>query len=373
MNKDKIEKLEEYINKLDEKKNNIFFCVPDVDTPSSSVNEIYFQAKVLSDNGMSVTILTEKDNGEKSKWVDNEYEELEHLPLTSGKINISPADILVIPDVLTNIMEQTKDIPAMRIVSFQSIDYMLNSLVVGSDWSAFGIHNVLANSNIGVDFLNYYYKRNFVVKKYTVGIPDYFKSEDKIKNPVFSIVGRNSNDISKIVKLFYAKYPEYSWVAFDPLVTKTEPPQLLERKQFAERLKENFAAIWVDRISTFGTFPLECMKAKVLPIGYIPEIEPDYFSDHSQEFVDTGLWVNNIYNIPTIAAELITDFLNDNIDEKKYELMDKVSGKYNVEQSQTEVLNAFSEFMEERKEVLVKTKKELENKEKENNDGKENN
>jgi len=45
-NKENILKLEKYINILNNKENNIFFCVPEIDTPSSSINEIYFQAKV---------------------------------------------------------------------------------------------------------------------------------------------------------------------------------------------------------------------------------------------------------------------------------------------------------------------------------------
>ena len=370
-NKENILKLEKYINILNNKENNIFFCVPEIDTPSSSINEIYFQAKVLADDGYTVVMLTESDNGKKSVWVDDEYDVLEHKSLVSNKLVISPSDILVIPDVLTNVMEQTKDIPAMKIVLFQSIDYALNSLIVGSDWTNFGIYNVLCNNKIGVDFINYYFKKNFNIKQYPIGIPEYFKSdENQIKNPVVSIVGRNSNDISKIVKLFYAKYPEFSWVSFDPLVTKTEPAQLLERKQFANRLKENFAAIWVDRISTFGTFPLECMKAGVVPVCFIPEIEPDYFSEHSKELMETGYWSNNIYNFPTIVAQLLADFMGDTIKEESMEMMKNIANEYSVEKSKTEVLKQYFEFMEERKTLFIKTKENLEKAEGEDNNEK---
>ena len=38
-------------------------------------------------------------------------------------------DFLIIPEVYSNIMEQTKNLPCTRIGLLQSIDYMLNALI----------------------------------------------------------------------------------------------------------------------------------------------------------------------------------------------------------------------------------------------------
>ena len=106
-----------------------------------------------------------------------------------------------------------------------------------------------------------------------------------MKRPVISIVGRNPNEISKIVKLFYSRSPQFGWVTFDSMITDSKPPSPLRRVDYAERLKKNFATVWVDRISTFGTVPLEAMKAGSIPIGLLPDITPEYLLDEKGEFI----------------------------------------------------------------------------------------
>lgn len=359
MSKETIEKLKGYIENIDNKKVNFYFSVPDIETPSSSINELYFNAKVLHDNGYNVVVLTETEK-EPSKWVDSEYSVLKHELINNNKLMISPYDVLVIPEALTNVMEQTKNVPALRVVMLQSIDYMLNSLVIGTDFTTFGIQNVISNSKLSTDIFNYFFKRGMIVKNYKIGIPEYFSGSYTTKKPIISIVSRNSNDITRVIKLFYAKYPEFNWVMFDPLLTKSQPPQFLDRREFAKRLNENFAAIWIDKLSTFGTFPLECMKAGVIPVCNIPDIAPDYYVDNSEELIKSGYWVNNIYNIPDVIAQLITNYLNDMIDEKDYELGYKIVGDYTVENSKIDVLRVYEEFLYERKTFFTETINQLE-------------
>ena len=58
-------------------------------------------------------------------------------------------------------------------------------------------------------------------------------------------------------------------ISFDGMVYENDTTKQLSRKDFAEKLDKSFAAIWIDKISSFGTFPLECMKCKTIPIGII--------------------------------------------------------------------------------------------------------
>jgi hypothetical protein len=266
---------------------------------------------------------------------------------------------MVIPEVFTNIMEQIKDLPCIKIVLLQSIDYMLNSLLPGTDWKSFNITNVITTSESLKEFIGVYYGKNkFNTKVYNIGIPDYFRDTDVPKQPIISIVGRNPNEISKIVKLFFSRYPQYSWVTFDPMLTKTKPPQPMRRIEFANRLRENFAAIWVDRIASFGTFPLECMKSGVLPICLKPDITPEYLIERDENGnainvnSEAGIWTSDYYEIPTIIADAILNYLQDGIPDSLYNSMKTVSEKYNQKNSELQLIKIYTEFFNERIEMF---------------------
>ena len=252
-------------------------------------------------------------------------------------------------------MEQTKDLPCIRIVLFQSVDYMLNSLLPGTDWNTFNITNVVTTSETLKEFIQTYYGKNkFNIKSYNLGIPDYFKNDEVPKKPIISIIGRNPNEISKIVKLFFSRYPQYSWVTFDSMLTKTKPPQTMRRIEFANRLRENFAAIWIDRIASLGTFPLECMKSGVLPICLKPDITPEYLLNRDAEnkvesiISDTGIWTSDYYDIPTIIAEVILNYLQDGIPDSLYESMNNVAEKYTQKNAEEKLKNIYQEILNER-------------------------
>jgi len=102
-------------------------------------------------------------------------------------------------------MEQTKNLPCSRIGLLQSIDYMMNSLIPGIDWSVFGIRKVITTSQTIKEWMEQYYGAGrFDIYTYNIGIPEYFEKSAIPPKPIISIVGRNPNEISKFVKLFSA-------------------------------------------------------------------------------------------------------------------------------------------------------------------------
>jgi hypothetical protein len=261
---------------------------------------------------------------------------------------------MIIPEVFTSIMEQTKTLPCTRICLVQSFDYLLNSLIPGTNLTNFNIKDVITTSKALEDKLNLFFKNIHKIKTYSLGIPDYFKKSDKPVKPTISIIGRNSNEITKIIKLFYSKYPQYRWVTFDALLSDTKPPKHLSRPEFAKRISGNFAAIWIDRISSFGTFPLECMKSGVIPIFLIPDIMPEYIQN-GNDFVDAGVYTDNIYDIPTIAGDLLTRFIDDSISKNIYKTMEEISAKYNITKSIDELGILYQDLVNEKLKLFNKT------------------
>ena len=351
---EKIKKIETAIENLETKKSKFMFFVPESKNPAASIYEVYFQATVVKKMGFDVTMLVEKGDYEPPTWIEKELVDHEHLPMADTDLTVSPDTVMVIPEVFSNIMEQTKNLPCMRVGLLQSLDYMYNSLIPGTDWTSFGIGDVITTSPILKELMGMLYNNKFNIKTYKIGIPDYFKRTDEPQKPVISIMGRNPNEISKLVKMFYSKYPNYNWVTFDPMLTKSKPPQSMRRVDFANRLRGNFAAIWVDRISSFGTFPLECMKSGVIPIALRPDVIPEYMIERDEEGKgiktqeNVGVWADNFYDLPVLIGDTITRFLDDSISEEMYDKMEKVASEYTEEISEKSIIETYSNLINER-------------------------
>jgi hypothetical protein len=352
---EKIENIKKSLDRLKKKESKFLFTIPEVPHPSASVYEMYFHANVVKKMGYKVIVLTEKEDYVAPKWIDKELTDLEYIPMSKPDLVVGPEDIMVIPEVFSNVMEQTKNLPCKRIGLLQSVDYMLNALVPGTTWKSFNINDIITTSKTLKEFMDSYYGVDvFNIKVYNPGIPDYFKRTDEPQKPIISVIGRNPNEISKIVKLFFSRYPQYSWVGFDPMLTKSKPPQPMRRKDFAKRLRGNFAAIWVDRISSWGTFPLECMKSGVLPICLKPDITPEYILDRKEDSDEIeykqnlGLWTDNLYDIPVYIGEALVKFLDDNIDDELYDDMEKAASEFTMENAENQLISTYQLILDER-------------------------
>ena len=352
---EKIEKIKESLNKIIEKKSKFLFVVPESQNPVASVYEIYFHATIVKNMGYETIILVEKGDYVVPVWIEKELTDFKHMSMSDPKLMVGPEDVMVIPEVYSNVMEQTKNLPCMRIGLLQSVDYMINSLIPGTDWKSFGINDIITTSPTIKEWIETFYGINkFNIKTYNIGIPEYFEKTKLPQKPVISVIGRNANEISKLVKLFFSRYPQYNWVTFDPMLTKSKPPQAMRRIDFAKRLQGNFAAVWIDRIASFGTFPLECMKSGVVPICLKPDIMPEFMIKRDENGMvanvveGAGVWTDNYYDLPVLIGEVLIKFLDDNIDSKLYESMDNVVAKYTQEAAENQLNEIYQGLLNER-------------------------
>jgi hypothetical protein len=308
--------------------------------------------------GYEVIILVEKGDYVIPVWVEKELTQFKHIPMSDPKLMVGPEDVMIIPEVYSNVMEQTKNLPCIRIGLLQSVDYMMNSLIPGTDWKSFNINDIITTSETLKEWVESFMGINkFNIYTYNVGIPAYFERTNVPQKPIISIMGRNPNEISKLVKLFFSRFPQYRWITFDPMLTKSKPPQQMRRVDFAKRLQGNFAAVWVDRISSFGTFPLECMKSGVIPICLKPDITPEYIlerasGDTSQvvKIVEgSGIWTDSFYDLPILIGEVLVKFLDDAISPNLYDSMEKIAEKYTQENSEEQLAKIYQGFVNQRK------------------------
>jgi len=352
---EQIEKIKLSLDKLTNKKSKFLFVIPESQSPVASIYEMYFHATVVKNLGYEVIIMVEKGDYVPPVWIEKELTDHKHMAMSDPKIMVGPEDVMVIPEVYSNVMEQTKTLPCLRVGLLQSVDYMTNSLIPGTDWTSFGIKDVITTSQSLKEWLETFYGNGkFDIKTYNIGIPEYFEKTDVPQKPIISVIGRNANEISKFVKLFFSKYPQYNWVTFDPMVTKSKPPQPMRRVDFAKRLQGNFAAIWIDRIASFGTFPLECMKSGTIPICLKPDIMPEYMIERDENGVGikavdgAGIWTENYYDLPVLAGDVLMKFLDDAISPEIYDIMEKLASKYNQVDSETRLGEIYSELINKR-------------------------
>ena len=345
----RIEKVKASIEKIKSKQSKFLFFVANTPNPAASIYEVYFHAKTVQNLGYDVKILTDTPQYEVPDWIEKELTDIPHESMDQVKLTVGPEDVLIIPEIFSSVMEQTKNLPAIRIGLLQSIDYKVNAIMPGTDWKTFGIEKIITTSQNMKDVVEEFFGKNYDIKVYDVGIPDYFKANGELKTPVISIVGRNPNEIGKIVKLFYAKYPQYNWITFDSLLTDSKPARPMRRKDYADRLKKNFAGVWIDRISSFGTFPIECMSAGSIPIALVPDLQPEYLIDDEGNPIDNiGVWTNDFYAIPILIGDVVTKYLDDTIGDEIIDNMGKIASKYNQENSKKQLEEIYVGFLEER-------------------------
>lgn len=326
------------IENIKNKKSNVLFFTPDTSTPSALVYEIFYHAHLLKGVGFQVKIVVD-DNIIKPYWIEENILDVDIISV--GKINtdISASDMIIIPELLPNIFEQVKNLPAIRIGFLQSIDYMLTGLIMGYTWNDLGIKNIITTSDKLGLIMDNIMGGTYNIKHYDIGIPSYFKQRVKNKKPIISMIYRNKSEINKVVKIFYLKYPHYRWISFDGMLGSDETKKL-SRVEFAKRLDESFASVWLDRLASFGTFPVESLKCGTVPICLAPDIQHDYLQD---TYV-----TDNIYEIPDMIAKVIDMYLEDNDELESYFNEIDYSNKYTQENSSKEILKIYDSFFNDR-------------------------
>jgi hypothetical protein len=350
-----IEKGRKTINNLLDKDFNIYvFTLNTLGNPVASVHYNYETVRILNKLGYRAFILHEKADYKLKKdekgiglldWMGYEYEDTPHACIEGGNLKVTTEDFILIPEAFSNIMEQIKTFPCKKVVLSQSYHYIFELLPVGSTWYEYGFKDIITTSEVQSDYLK---ETFFGVKPYVINptISDKFKSEVKLKKPIVAVYTREQTDTKKIIKEFYAKYPQYRFVTFREL-------RNLPTKEFATVLDNCCASVWVDDICGFGTFPLESMSLGVPVIGKIPNLIPEWMQDKTNEeegqgIRSNGVWTNNYLMITDLIAEFLKSWFEDSIPEVIYEEMSKTVLEYNIDKRTSQTEETFKALVDKR-------------------------
>ena len=351
-----IEKINASIQKLRNKDFNIYFFAMDSrGNPVASINTIYVWAKHLKEAGYKPVILHEKKEYTKpDKWMgQTEYVELDHKAAqevdSQGKpintVNMFPQDFLFIPEIFSNVMESTKTMPVKRIVMCQSYDYILEFIKPGEAWLNFNINDCVTTCESQKKYLQYLFPTT-KVDVVPISIPEYFSPSIKPKKPIFAIHTRDPRNAMKIMKTFFLRYPQYRWITFRDM-------RGLKREDFANGLKDCCVAIWDDKQSGFGTFPLEAFKTNTTLIATRPTLMPDWFDEKA------AVWVGDTIDIADAIGKTFSAWLEDLLPEDLFSIPQKYHDQYKPEQEKEVVLKYFEQLTQSRIEDFEKAIGEL--------------
>lgn len=336
MQKENISKLEASIEKLKNKESRIYFLVQDTKGHAkASVAHIYNMALALKENGFNPVILHEaNDYVGVGEWLGVEYmDQIPHKSLQNQNLEVSPDDFLVIPELYGFVMNQVTKLPCGKIVLCQAYDHIFETLQPGQTWGQLGFHKCITTSEFQKEYITNL-MRTASVDIIEPIISDEFIPQRMPAKPIVAIHTREPRDAANIIKSFYIKFPQYRWITFRDM-------RGLSVKDFANELQHAFLSVWVDETSGYGTFPLESMKSGVPVLGVVPNVMPHWMSE------ENGFWISNKVQIVDFIADILQNWLEDNINEEVYSEMKKtVDERNNKENFKTSVVDMFGSYLQ---------------------------
>lgn len=378
--KEIVQRIETEIGKLKDKSFKVLFYVPDAKNNATGyISYIYQMALTLQQLGYNVKMLYQLDNeytAEELKKLDLEnqpiddnrifvgvteslgekYATLEHANIQNEELEVSPSDFLIIPEVYSSVMNQTKKLSCKRIVLTQNYNYLTDFIQVGVSWANFGITDTITSCLNQAELVNsvFPYVKTKVLTPY---IPSYFYEGNEPKKLIVNIITKSQKDANKIIKPFYWKYPMYKWVSFRDL--RSYP-----REMFADYLREGAITIWVDSDTQFGYAPLEAIKSGNIVIGKIPELTPEWMlSEDKTQLLDNGIWFNDINSVHKIIADVIRTWINDDIPSEITDAMKETAKKYSFDEYKLNLNNLINSYIDERvkefEEVIIVAKSKI--------------
>tara|TARA_Y100000389_G_scaffold75487_1_gene72128 strand:- start:534 stop:1667 length:1134 start_codon:yes stop_codon:yes gene_type:complete len=351
---EQVENLKTALSKIKSKDFGIYFYTIDTKgNPVASVANIYEHVKLLNELGYRAYVLHqqndyklyEDENGMGiANWLGEEYANLPHASIEAQQLQVGPSDFLIIPEAFGGLIKETQNFPCKRIVLLQAYEYMLEDLGLGESWQQFGVNDVITTTNTQKEYVESVF-RGTNTHVLPVGIPEYFTKNDKPKKPIVAISSRDKREILKLVKVFYQKYPHYRFITFRDMSG-------MSRETFANELKDSFLGVWVDDLSGFGTFPIECMKTNTPVVGKIPRMVPEWMG-HTDENGNTqlnenGVWTSNLNALPDIVATMVGLYLEGGIPQNLTNGMEETASKYTTEELRSNVETTYTNIINQR-------------------------
>ena len=342
-----IQRIEDEIAKINEKNSNIFFFVLDTKgNPSGSLEYIYKLALILKEDGYNVTMLYQKEENEEfvgvGEWLGEKYSSIEHADIASDEVSVSPSDILFIPEIFSNIMIQTKKLPCKRIVILQNYDYILEQMPLSAQWGDLGIMEAVTNTDVSASLVKeiFPYVKTTTIDPY---IDNMYGTTDEPKQLIINIIAKDQNDINRIIKPFYWKYPMYKWVSFRDL-------RGFNKEAYSKYLNESAITIWVDDNTSFGYGALEAMKSGSIVIAKTTELAQKWMEQgDGVNLKNCCVWFDTFHESHRMIASVVRAWITDTVPTEIGESVKESLSMYSYENTRDSFVTYVNGVLENRK------------------------
>jgi hypothetical protein len=346
-NSENIEKLETALGRLNDGNSTVYFLTYDTkNNPRAGVKYIYDLALTLKNNGIKSKILVEDGTySGVSHWLGDTYESLDVVSIKEDNVEIKIDDVIVVPEYYSNVLQQLSNIKCVKVMLVQQIEFIYETLPIGSKWSDYGFDRVITTTESTKKYILEYFPES-LVHVIPPMIGENFEPSTLPHKPFVAISCRDRSLHRKLISEFYLKNPQLRWITFKDMVQ-------MSYEEFSHSLKDCFVSLWVDEESTFGTFPLESMKCQVPVVGKIPRNEPDWLGEN-------GLWTYDINKVSDVLATYTMAWLEgvDLKDEVK-EKMKETLLPYDSTITKSAIVSLFTSIKNKRIETIQKTLEKL--------------
>lgn len=334
--------IEENIEKINKKDFNVYFFVLDTKgNPSGAIEYVYQTALTLQKKGYNVTMLHQEKEEfiGVTEWLGLEYESLPHKNIESENVEISPADFLFIPELFTNVMSTTKNLPCKRIIILQNYNYLAEFMPIGVTPSDMKIGEVITTTPVQAGLVHSFFPN---VKTYVVPpvISKKFRPSLDPQKLVINVISKEQSDIKKVMQQFYWRFPMYKWVSFREL-------RGLPQDVFCDALRESAITIWMDDKTTFGYAALEAMRCGTILLAKIPQTLTDWNVEKNENgetsLTNACVWFDHIDSLPDVLASVVRTWTLDKIPSEVYEMQHKFDDMFTAEVQEKEIEKVYED------------------------------
>ena len=347
----KLDEFKKVIEKVESKDYRIYFYLPDFEKPSGGIRITYRTAKILRDLGYNAIIVHQKE-GFSPEWLEDE---LKTIPTTylkdSGDQNIPlevrMEDFFIIPEGFPQVMQNTLEMPAKRIVFCQNWFYVLNALDPGVLWNEFRIFDCISVSEKQSKFL-----RSIMpflkVKNVNPGVCQtmFTRPESMLdKKPVIAFIPSRGDGVKgiNVIKTFYALYPQFKWVQFKQCTG-------MSNEEYAETIRECAFFLHMDEMSSWGTAPIEAFNSGTLVAGWDGYGGQEYMDDENTYLAMNG----NIFDLARAINDMVSDWVNLSVPAERYVAMSDAADLYSSEREKSSITEVYEKIRLDRIEELNK-------------------
>lgn len=311
----------------------IFYFCPDFPQPSGGVKTLYRHVSQLQKCGFEAAIIHQK-HGFETNWhgYDVPIRWLEDRP------QFAPNDICVFPEVMAEMVRQTRSLPFRRVVFALSWAPAYNRLRPGERWSDLDVQQIMAKSPTVKRYLEWCGDSPVTLIPEQISREHYFHDpQNKQAKICFTTRKDNSGEAIQAILTRKGKpFVNFDWVAL----------RNFDEKTYAQHLRQSAIYLPTTTQEAMHVSILEAMACGSLVVGYAGVGGNDYMI--AQGIGQNCIRVEN-GNLPALGLKLEEVLRSWVEDEQQFGLIVRnaveTAQKFQNPQAEIEALRSFFEQM----------------------------